>query len=149
MRRRAANQEGFEYRSDPEFRAWLFKAALHKVKEKQRYHGRQRRDVRREAKLFVVDTSGVPLGDVYKTFSTPSRDMMAQEHMNRVEEAFDQLPEHYREVITMARVAGLPHDEIAAQVGKSVGAVRQALGRGLVMLADLLGEYGPKAERAE
>lgn len=132
-------QEGFVYRSDPEFRAWLFQAALHKVKEKQRYHGRQRRDIRREVDPAAINTGGDPLHEVYKTLGTPSRDMMAQEHMAEIEAAFDQLPDEYREVITLARIAGLPHNEIAARLGKSVGAVRQLLGRGLVQLAELLG----------
>jgi RNA polymerase sigma-70 factor, ECF subfamily len=136
-----AKQEGFVYRSDPEFRAWLFHAALHKVNEKQRYHGRQRRDIRREV-AADVHASGDPLHDVYQTLGTPSRNIMAQEHMAQIEAAFDQLPDHYRETITLARIAGLPHDEIARRMGKSVGAVRQILGRGLVQLAELLGEDG-------
>ncbi|MHC4079257.1 MAG: ECF-type sigma factor, partial [Planctomycetota bacterium] len=75
-----SKQEEFEYRSEPQLRAWLFNAALHKVKEKQRFWGRQRRDVRREVTPTAASTAGDPL-DVYMTVSTPSKNVMAREHM--------------------------------------------------------------------
>lgn len=130
-------QEDFEYRGEAEFRSWLFQAALNKVRERQRFWLSNKRDLRRDhVERPSADT--VSLGEVYKTFGTPSRQMMAAEHMTRLERAFDQLPEHYREVVTLARIVGLPHDEIAAKIGKSVGATRQILGRALIQLADLL-----------
>ena len=132
------NQHDFEYRSDPEFRAWLFNAALHKLKEKQRFHGRQRRDVRREVQARTPGSGVATLQDVYKTVGTPSQDLAAKEHIENIEAAFEGLPDHYREVITLARIADLPHHEIAQAMGKTVGAVRQMLGRALVTLADLL-----------
>ena len=53
--------------------------------------------------------------------------------------AFAQLPEDYREVITLSRVVGLSHGQIASQLGKSEGAVRVLLHRALARLSGLLG----------
>lgn len=135
-----AQQENFEYQGEPQFRAWLFKAALHKIREKQRFHGRQRRDVMRELPQPETVSADQMLQRAYATMTTPSKNMMAEEHVEQLEGAFDQLPEHYREVVTLARLVGLPHDEIAERTGRSVGAVRQILGRALVKLGELLAE---------
>ena len=39
-----------------------------------------------------------------------------------------------------ARIAGLPHAQVAEQMGCTVGAVRQLLGRAMVKLSELLPE---------
>ena len=43
-------------------------------------------------------------------------------------------------MIALARLARLPHEEVAIQMGKSVGAVRQMLGRALRTLSGHLRE---------
>ncbi len=134
-------QEGFEYRDEPQLRSWLFSAALNKVREKQRFHGRDRRNHRRETPIDAPsDSPHRDLADPYMSLATPSQAAMGAEFFARLDSAFDQLPEHYREVLTLARIADLPHIEIAERMDRSVGAVRQILGRALVSLADLLGD---------
>ncbi len=149
-------QEGFEYRDEPQLRSWLFTAALNKVREKQRFHGRDRRNIRRESPIGSAgdspvadpdvadpdvagpDVAGPDASEPYMNLATPSQAAMGAEFLARMDAAFDQLPEHYREVLTLARIAELPHVEIAKRMDRSVGAVRQILGRALVSLADLL-----------
>jgi RNA polymerase sigma factor (sigma-70 family) len=56
----------------------------------------------------------------------------AGELAQQMELAFDRLPDDYREVITLARIVGLSHAEIARQMGRGEGAVRMLLSRALV-----------------
>ena len=63
---------------------------------------------------------------------------MGREAIDRIEAAFDALPEHYREVIVLARIVGLPHREIAERLGKTEVAVQGLLTRALVKLSGLL-----------
>ncbi len=58
--------------------------------------------------------------------------------MRGIEAAFDRIAPPDREVIALARIAGLPHAEIAQQLGKSEAAVRTMLKRALVRLAAAL-----------
>ena len=74
----------------------------------------------------------------YGAFCTPSRSAAVKEEIERIEGAFDKLPDDYREVITMACLAGMPHREIAAKLSKSEPAVRQLLSRARARLALLL-----------
>ena len=49
--------------------------------------------------------------------------------------AFDELPADYREAVTLHRICGLNHAEIAAKMERSEGAVRNLVYRGLSRLA--------------
>jgi RNA polymerase sigma factor (sigma-70 family) len=55
-----------------------------------------------------------------------------------MERAFDLLSDDHREVITLSRIVGLSHAEIAAELGRSEGAVRVLLSRALVAYVDAL-----------
>jgi RNA polymerase sigma-70 factor (ECF subfamily) len=126
----------FQYADDNGFRRWLYTTALRKILDRQEYYLAGKRDVRRAA-------GDAALGDVYRSFSTPSRHAMRQEELDAFERAFDQLDDTQREVISLAHVVGLSRAEIAAQLGKSEGAVRTMLSRALADLAALLFRRGP------
>jgi RNA polymerase sigma factor (sigma-70 family) len=65
---------------------------------------------------------------------------MAHEDLQRLEAAFERLTEPQREVLTLSRIAGLPHAAIAERLGKSEVAVRQLLVRAMAALGSGLGE---------
>jgi RNA polymerase sigma-70 factor (ECF subfamily) len=58
-----------------------------------------------------------------------------RERIARLEAAFDRLPADYREVITLTRIVGLPHREVAEAMGRSETASRMLLYRALAELA--------------
>lgn len=128
-----------EYRGETAFRAWLFTAALNKIREKGRFHGRARRDRAREADQSVSGRhDGTP---------SPSQFAIGGETADQLERIMDRMPEDYRTVITLCRVAKLPHAVVAEQMGRSVGAVRQLLGRALLALStELRNLDGPPSE---
>lgn len=124
----------FDYRGDAAFRAWLFRTALNKILDRQAFLTEQKRDVRREA---ATDGRGV-LGDVASREPSPSEIAAAAELQQRMEAAFDLLPEEYREVIALSRIVGLSHVEIGQQLGRSEGASRMLLSRALAAYADAM-----------
>ena len=125
-------QPSFEWRGEVEFRAWLFQAALHKILEKHRFHAAQRRDSQREVALDV--SASAFGGQAVQDLLSPSRIASAKEDLARLEAAFDRLTDPQREVLALARVAGLPHELIARRLGKSEVAVRQLLVRAMVAI---------------
>lgn len=125
----------FEFRGEEGFRDWLFTAALNKLRDKQRFHGRDKRDRARErdADDGLADAA---------SYLTPSVDAMGRETAAALAAAFAGLSEEHREVITLARVVQLPHAAIAASMGRSEVAVRQLLVRALLSLAQQLKRRG-------
>lgn len=126
-----------EFPSDAALRSWLFTTALNKVRNRARDLHRLKRDVGREVRGSV----GADLVAGYATLGTPSLAAMGVEQVERLEAAFDQLPDDHREVITLARIAGLPLAEVGARMGgRSAAAITMLLGRALAALGRLLGE---------
>jgi RNA polymerase sigma-70 factor (subfamily 1) len=130
----------FEFRGEPQFRHWLCRQALHKIVNKQEFHAAGKRDYRREVRPDQPrsDDSMPSVLTCYASICTPSRVASGRENLARFEAAFDKLPEDYRQAITMQRVVGLDYAEIAEAMGRSEGAVRNLVYRGLARLSALL-----------
>jgi RNA polymerase sigma-70 factor (ECF subfamily) len=128
----------FEYRSEAAFRNWLYVAVLNKLRAHERDLRADKRDARREVSLTGSSSGERPPVEVYAHALSPSLRVMAEERLQELEEAFDELPEHYREVITLSRIARVPRAQIAVQMGRSEDSVRNLLTRALVALAQTL-----------
>ena len=126
--------DSFEYRGEEAFRGWLYTAVANKVLEHEREARAQVRDARREVR--VTDTEGdVALSGVYAQVLSPSQQLIAAERLRALEAAFDELPDHYREVLTLSRIARMSRAAIAAQLGRTEDSVRNLLTRALAELA--------------
>ena len=125
----------FEFRGEERFRDWLFTAALNKIRDKQRFHGRDKRN--RAHECDADDNLAQAAG-----FLTPSVDAMGRETAEALAASLRELSEEHREVITLARVVQLPHAVIAASMGRTEAAVRQLLVRALLQLAQQMKRRG-------
>lgn len=134
-----ADLDTFRYQGEAQFRGWLFTHALHKLQNKARDLHAQRRDVARERAIDADEG----LSHAFATLCTPSRELMGREALAAFERAFTSLPDDQREAILQRRVLGLDYDEIAKQLGKSEGAVRNLVYRGVARLAELTRSDGP------
>lgn len=139
----------FEFRGPAEFRAWLFKHAVHKITAKARHHTAEKRDMRREVagNAKVAEEGDAELVFGAASICSPSRHAMAKEELAAFESAFAGLDEDYREAISLYKLAGLPYDEIAARMGKSEGAVRNLVYRGLARVSMAMGVADPGNRR--
>ncbi len=127
----------FEFRGEDRFRAWLFTAALNKVREKHRRNHGARRDPGREEHARDLDAI-----TAIASVLTPSQEAIGNETAIAMSEALGALSEEHREVITLARLVRLPHRVIAEVMSRSEPAVRKLLGRALLELARQLRARG-------
>lgn len=138
--------EGFEYRSEPELRAWIYSVAQRKIASRYAYHRAQKREVTREVRGEVDrgrggDPQGFELEGLaasYASLLTPSRHAMAAEFVQRVEAAFGELADAQREALLLSRSAGLTHEQIAERMQRTPGSIRMLISRALATLAKRL-----------
>ena len=126
-----------EFRSDEQFRSYLFLQAARKVVDRYRYHKQEMRDPARAEPLPVDDEEAAVFGRYAEM--TPSRVVGGKEELTRVEQAIQTLPEAQREAVLLSRIAGLSYEEIALEKGITGAAVRGLVARGLARLASVLG----------
>ena len=123
----------FAWQGEARFRSWLFTAALNKVRMRLRRQNTQKRQHAREAEADVGD-----LADLRAALHSPSREAIANETSEELVQALDALQPAHREVIALARLAGLPIPEVAHVMGRTESAVRTLLSRALVALSAML-----------
>lgn len=136
------NLPRFEYRGEPQFRAFLFKLAEQKLVERYRAMHRAKRDVRREAGPRSQDQTDPPFATSY----SPSQALLRKEEITALEAAFDRLSEEDRRLVTDVRLLGRTHAEIAEELGISPATCRQRLHRAMVKLGSWMGEAEGDAE---
>ena len=133
------HEDRFRHDSEEGFRRWLFRTAERKIIDRYRYYTAGRRDSSREQRPHPDGPHDpAALGRLAGLSVTPSMDAVAREELGRIERAFGALPETYRLVIVLSRFERLSHAEIADRLGRSEGAVRNLLYRGLAALAAAL-----------
>ncbi|MCA8964751.1 MAG: sigma-70 family RNA polymerase sigma factor [Planctomycetes bacterium] len=124
------------------FRAFLRRAALNKIVDKCRHHGREKRGGDRQADLSPSVAEGLGLAQALRALPSPSQVAIGQERAERLELAMQRLPDDQRQVVSMKQLCGMSHEEIAVVLGRSETACRMLLHRGMVRLArelELLG----------
>ena len=132
----------FEGDVEAQFRRWLFTVSRNKIQGRYRFYTARNRDIRKRVTLHGPASSSHDTDQqvltCYATFCTPSRHAMAREELQRIETAFEGLPDDYREVITMSCVMGMSHSEIAVEMGRAETAVRKLLSRARARLSRLM-----------
>lgn len=132
--------EDFEYRGETRFRHWLYTTALRKILDRDKYYRRAKRDAAREqpAAADAAPLDLAPVAACYQTVFTPSENAIRREEVEALERAFEQLPDNYRQVITLSRVVGMSHAEIAEKLETSEAYSRNLLSRALARLSRLM-----------
>ncbi len=124
----------FEWQGEARFRSWLFTAALNKIRMRLRTLGAQKR--RPGGHRQGLD--GDEITDGAAAANSPSRVAIGHETAAQLERALDALAPDFREVIALARLAELPHAEVARIMDRSETAVRSLLARAMVALTNEL-----------
>ena len=119
------NLAGFEWRGVP-FAAWLYRIAGNAIVDRGKRAARHEAMKLREIPLQESSSSESDLADV--------------EHRARLFKLVEKLPVDQRRVITMRFAQEKSIAEIASQVGRSEGAIKQLQFRGLQSLRTMVGE---------
>ncbi len=118
------NLPRFEWRGAP-FAAWLFRIAANAIADRGK----------RAAQLEAIERRAIDEPD-----PSSDADLAEVEHRARLFKLVDKLPDDQRRVITMRFAHQKSIAEIANDIGRSEGAIKQLQFRGLQSLRTMVGE---------
>lgn len=124
----------FEFQGRAELRQWLYQAAVMKMQNRHRFHLAAKRDARREEWAGEAPSAAEQL---FQYLSTPSVGAARREDWARFEQAFQQLPENFQQILVLIHVDGCNHREAALKMGIQEAYSRVLLSRALARLAKL------------
>jgi RNA polymerase sigma-70 factor (ECF subfamily) len=133
-------RDRFHGQSEAQTAAWLRRILAHNLTDEARKLATAARDVARERSLeAALDESSSRLeGWLAADQSSPSQRAIRNEQLLRLAEVLAQLPADQRTAVELHHLRGCPLAEMAAQMGRSKGAVAKLLYRGIERLHTLL-----------
>jgi RNA polymerase sigma-70 factor (ECF subfamily) len=124
----------FRGTTEAELTAWLRQILAGRLgKLVRHYYGTRRRDIRLEQELAMrIQQSSQALdGGLVARGSSPSQQAARREQAVILADALQRLPDHYREVIILSHLEGLPFPEVARRMGRSLDSVKNLWARAL------------------
>jgi len=138
--------EQFDYRGKDSFLRWLFTILDRKLIDEHRALHAERRDVRREMKPAGGPAANESYLDLLQRLTsetgTPSRVIRQREAVGVLSACLANLPEHYREVIRMRFLQGLPVSDVARKLRRTSGSIHMICHRALAALRTQFDELG-------
>ena len=128
--------DGFRGSTEAEFRGWLRQILARHLCHLDRDLHRDKRDIRREQSMEqkLAQSSMRLEGLLAGEGPTPSQNVALGEHVVRVAQAVQRLPETQRDAVRLHYLEGMKLSEVAGELGKSTGAVAGLLHRGMKTL---------------
>jgi RNA polymerase sigma-70 factor (ECF subfamily) len=143
MLRAHKNFAQFRGTTEPELLAWLRQILINNLAKFVEQHIlAARRDVRREVSIqrigAALEQSTIQLAALVPAATkSPSMAVQQREEAVVLADRLAQLPEDYREVLVLRNLKGLPFEEVAKQIDRSVGATRMLWLRAIDKLRSL------------
>jgi len=120
--------EEFDATNDGNFLAYLRQILLGQVRD----------ELRRQQRFQVTQVVGNQIADVEPESPVPLEQLIGTEQLAAYEAALAELPRYQQELIIMRMEFGLSYSEIATEVESQPNAVRVAISRAIVQLAQRL-----------
>jgi RNA polymerase sigma-70 factor (ECF subfamily) len=125
----------FHGSSEQELLAWLRLLLLHNVANfTRRYRGTGKRRVDREVGLDGTESAAGRKARLATDTPSPSKEAMAHEQAEKVQQALKRLPEDYRRVIVLRNQERRSFEEMGPLMGRSAEATRRLWSRAVERL---------------
>ena len=129
------------FRGDSAFGSWIYRIVANAACQKLRRRAHRRDSISLEEVLPHFDEHGhvaEPIGDWSTTIDDPA---VRSELRSVLITALDELPRHYRAVIVLHDVEGLPMAEVAGCLGITVATTKSRAHRARLLLRKRLGAF--------
>lgn len=121
------------------FSTWIYRITVNVCKDHLR-----KRSARGELPLEVTDEEGEYTIEVADSTYDPVELYEQAELRKEIQQAIDDLPAHYKEIVVLRDLGGFSYEEIARELSIEVGTVKSRLSRAREKLRNFLTQNGNK-----
>lgn len=134
-------QRGLEsFRGDASFSTWLYQIATNLAHNRYWYWFRRKRDQSISLDQPMGEDGDMTLENIMPCEGeSPAEATVTQEFVDRVSACMHDLNEKHKEVLILRNVKNMSYDEIAHDLGISVGTVKSRIARARESLRELMG----------
>lgn len=141
-RRALERRDGYDHRSEPQFRAWLLGIVENKIVDRYRELNADRRSPDREVRLDSRESREDPALDVP---ATPASVAARNEERQRVRLALAHLPPELAAAVQLHELEGLSYERVAQRLGVTSKQARLRVVKAKVALARVLRDLESEA----
>jgi RNA polymerase sigma-70 factor (ECF subfamily) len=135
------------FRGDASLSAWLHCITLNLARNRYWYYFRRRRHATISLDYTFTDTGTGSVADlVASTAASPVRETAFREFSELIAACMQQLGTQPRQILTLRNTLNRSYEEIARELGISVGTVKSRIGRARASLRTLLTEACPEMD---
>ena len=129
------------FRGDCSISTWLYRIATNLARNKHWYWWRRKRSHSISLDMPVDDNSTLTFTDVISSEAQdPAQEAVSAEFINSIPKAINSLPEKYSSVLKLRLEKDMNYDDIAKELGITVGTVKSRLSRAREFLREALRE---------
>ncbi|MDR3229246.1 MAG: sigma-70 family RNA polymerase sigma factor [Puniceicoccales bacterium] len=129
------------FRGTASFSTWLYQIATNLARNRYWYWWRRRRDASMSLDSPFGEDNDMTLVDVLPDVElTPFQQTVNSEFVSRVNECMEMLKDAHREILEMRNVKNMAYEEIAENLGLSIGTVKSRIARAREALRAFMGE---------
>jgi RNA polymerase sigma-70 factor (ECF subfamily) len=117
------------FRGEADIKTWLFRIAINESRNRRRWWMRRKKNV---TVSLEAETETLGLNERIASPSSENPEMAAINHERgqAIQQALQELPQNYREVIILRDIEGLTYEEIASALQANVGTIKSRIARG-------------------
>ena len=129
------------FRGTANFSSWIYQIGINLAHNRYWYWRRRKRNESMSLDANIGEDMGATLHDIIADNAQgPGGEVDQNEFVKKVGECMEQLKPEHAHILTMRNVQNMSYEEIAEELGLSIGTVKSRINRARESLRDLMGE---------
>jgi RNA polymerase sigma-70 factor (ECF subfamily) len=129
------------FRGNASFSTWIYQIGTNLARNRYWYWRRRKRDESMSLDADIGDEAGATLHDILSDGTQgPGHEAQHNEFIKKVADCMEQLKPEHALILTMRNVQNMSYEDIADELGLSIGTVKSRINRAREALRELMGD---------